>query len=42
MTIAKTHTGTVITKDGPQLKLLHENVLYVGCRENGVLQERHG
>ena len=24
MTIAKTHTGTVITKDGPQHKLLHE------------------
>ncbi|CAA0298542.1 TPA: hypothetical protein MJD83_10935 [Klebsiella pneumoniae] len=24
MTIAKTHTGTVITKDGPQYKLLHE------------------
>ncbi|MBZ7864232.1 hypothetical protein [Klebsiella variicola] len=24
MTIVKTHTGTIITKDGPQLKLLHE------------------
>lgn len=24
MTIIKTHTGTVITKDGPKLKLLHE------------------
>lgn len=27
MTIAKTHTGTVITKDGPQHKLLHETDL---------------
>lgn len=24
MTIVKTHTGTIITKDGPQLKLLHD------------------
>ncbi|EPQ4139464.1 TPA: hypothetical protein ACIRVA_002821 [Klebsiella variicola] len=24
MTIVKTHTGTIITKDGPQFKLLHE------------------
>lgn len=24
MTIAKTHTGTVITKDGPQVKKLHQ------------------
>lgn len=24
MSIVKTHTGTVITKDGPQQKLLHE------------------
>ncbi|MCF6688953.1 MULTISPECIES: hypothetical protein [Raoultella] len=24
MSIAKTHTGIVITKDGPQQKLLHE------------------
>lgn len=24
MTIVKTHTGTVITKDGPKEKLLHE------------------
>ncbi|EIV7640811.1 hypothetical protein MA064_003777 [Klebsiella pneumoniae] len=35
MTIVKTHTGTVITKDGPQVKKLHqtERMWVVGKNE---------
>lgn len=35
MTIVKTHTGTVITKDGPKVKKLHqtERMWVVGKNE---------
>lgn len=34
MTIKKTHTGIVITKDGPQRKKLHQTESHVGSRQN--------
>ncbi|QLO37333.1 hypothetical protein HV213_16675 [Klebsiella sp. RHBSTW-00484] len=45
MSIVKTHTGTVITKDGPQQKLLHEtpSVWVVGkteCYHKGTEKRR--
>lgn len=41
MTIVKTHTGIVITKDGPQVKKTAPDRADVGRRQKRVLPQRN-
>lgn len=41
MTIVKTHTGTVITKDGPKVKKLHQTERMWVVGQKRVLPQRN-
>ena len=42
MTIVKTHTGTVITKDGPKVKKLHQTERMWVVGKNEFYQKKPG